>query len=358
MVMNQPLRAAVIGAGQIAKQHLGALAATPAADVVGVCDLSPIMAESTADRFGIDFWTTDFQTLLDQQKPDVVHITTPPVSHCQLAKECLLAGCHVLVEKPATLALEQLTELTGLAAEQRRWLVEDHNYLWNDSIQEMTSVISDGALGEVRHVDVQICLDLFGEGSRFADQDMPHPAMREPAGVVTDFLTHLCYLGYAFVGAHSSYTAYFNRSSILPGNPITECQALVDAEKGTARLGLSSSGQPDRFTVEVQATRGTISTNLFEVGTVRSELLGGPSPLAPIRNSLRRGKSERRNAYRSLWRKLSGGPGAYEGLWTLIAKLYANLQAGGQPPISMAQIESVNRLVHGIQGEVEAPCAC
>ncbi len=356
--MNQPLRAAVIGAGQIAKQHLGALAATPEAEVVGVCDLSPIMAESTADRFGIDYWTTDYRELIDRQQPHVIHITTPPASHFQLARDCLLAGCHVFVEKPATLELEQLTELAGLAERQQRWLIEDHNYLLNASIQEMTSLVSNGALGEVRHVDVQICLDLFGEGSRFADQDAPHPAMREPAGAVTDFLTHLCYLGYAFVGAHKSFKAYFNRCSILPDNPISEFQALVDAERGTARLSLSSSGQPDRFTVEVQGTHGTISTNLFEVGTVRSELLGGPQPLVPIRNSLRRGRRERRNAFRSLWRKLSGGPGAYEGLWTLIATLYANLQAGRQSPISMAQIESVNRLVHEIQGEVEAPCAC
>ncbi len=356
--MNKPLRAAVIGAGQIAKQHLGALAATPGVMTVGVCDLSPIMAESTADRFDIEHWFTDFRELLDEQQPDVVHITTPPGSHFMLARECLLAGCHVLVEKPATLEYEQFTELKSLAQEKNLWLIEDHNYLFNQSVQEMLTLVSTGALGEVRHVDIQVCLDLFGPGSRFADTDMPHPAMREPAGIVTDFLTHLSYLAYAFVGEHRSSQAYFNRRLAVADSPISEFQALVDAEKGTALLGLSATGQPDAFLLSVQGTRMSVSTNLFEVGTVRTERLGGPQPLVPVRNALRRGRSERGNAARSLWRKLSGGPGPYEGLWSLIEQVYTNLQNDGPPPVPMAQVDAVNRLVHEIQEEVATPCEC
>jgi len=356
-VSRKPLRAAVIGAGQIAKQHLGALAAAEGVETVGICDLSPIMAESTADRFGIAHWFTDFRELLEKQSPDVVHITTPPSSHFHLARECLLADCHVLVEKPVTVEYEQFAELKALAQQRDRWLVEDHNYLLNNSVQEMLSLATTGALGEVRHVDVQVCLALFGPGSRFADVDMPHPAMREPAGVVTDFLTHLCYLAYAFVGEYKTAQAYFHRQSPQAVSPITEFQALINSERGTARLGLSATSQPDSFLLRVQGTRMSIATNLFEVGTIRSEVLGGPQPLIPIRNALKRGRNERRNAVRSLWRKLTGGPGPYEGLWTLVERFYANLHNGGPPPVPMAQIDAVNRLVHEIQREVTAPCA-
>ena len=355
---QSPLRAAVIGAGQIAKQHLGALAAIDDVDIVGVCDLSPVMAESTADRFGLEHWFTDIRDLLDRQRPNVVHITTPPGSHYHLARECLLADCHVLVEKPATIEYEQFLELKTLAEQRDLWLIEDHNYQFNDSVQEMLTLQSTGELGEVRHVDVQICLDLFGPGSRFADADVPHPAMNEPAGIVSDFLTHLCYLAYAFVGEHRSFHACFNRRTNLADSPISDFQALVDAELGTATMGLSASGQPDSFLVSVQGTRQHVSTNLFEVGTLSTELLGGPQPLVPIRNALRRGRSERRNAVKSLWRKLSGGPGPYEGLWTLVERTYANLRNGGPPPVSIQQIDAVNRLVHEIQQEVASPCVC
>ena len=353
--MNQPLRAAVIGAGQIAKQHLGALVALDDVEIVGVCDLSPIMAESTADRFSVEQWTTDFRKLLAAQ-PNVVHITTPPTSHFPLASACLDAGCHVFVEKPITAELDQYTELRSLANEKKLWLIEDHNYLFNSSIQEMLGLVTTGALGEVRHVDVQVCLDLFGPGSRFADADLPHPAMSEPSGMVSDFLTHLCYLSFAFVGKHKGFQAFFNRRLTHLENPISDFQALVDAERGTAQLGISAGGQPDSFLVRVQGTQGQVSTNLFEVGTVQSTVLGGPQPLQPIRNSFWRGRSESWNAVRSLWRKLGGGPGPYEGLWSLIDQTYTNLRAGGPPPVSTEQIDSVNRLVHGIQQEAMAPC--
>jgi len=41
--------------------------------------------------------------MLDVEKPDVLHITTPPQSHLTLAKQAVAAGCHVFLEKPVAL---------------------------------------------------------------------------------------------------------------------------------------------------------------------------------------------------------------------------------------------------------------
>ena len=79
------IKAALIGTGQIARQHLGCLRTLPNVEVAGVCDLSPALAESTAERFGIPAWYTDYRRLLDEVRPDVVHVTTPPPSHFPLA---------------------------------------------------------------------------------------------------------------------------------------------------------------------------------------------------------------------------------------------------------------------------------
>lgn len=176
--------------------------------------------------------------------------------------------------------------------------------------------------------------------------------------MVADFLTHLCYLAYAFVGEDRQYRAFFNRRTDLLDAPISEFQALVDAEQGTALLSLSGTSQPDAFLVSVQGTKMQATTNLFEVGVVSTRLIGGPKPLMPIRNMLQRGRSERRNARHSLWRKLGGGPGPYEGLWELVARMYSALQTGSAPPISSAQVTAVNRLVHALEEEVATPCEC
>ncbi|MEO0529852.1 MAG: Gfo/Idh/MocA family oxidoreductase [Planctomycetota bacterium] len=341
-------RAAVIGAGMIAKEHLGALAETPGVEVVGVCDLSPVMAESTADRFGVKHWTTDYRQLLDEQRPDVVHVTTPAASHFAIARDCLEAGASVLVEKPITLTLGEFETLNALAESNGLWLLEDHNYRFNTDIAQLLADRDNGELGEVRFVEVRVHLDLFGEGSRFADRDAPHPAMREPLGAVSDFLTHLAYLAHTFIGPHQSVATVAHRLRPECPGAISEFQALIQAGNASGLLALSTEGCTDGFWVRVEGTKKRVEVNLFEVGSVTTADLGGPQPLLPLRNMRRRASDERRNSLRSFSRKLSGGPGAYEGLWSLVKQTYAARTAGGPPPISPQTVREVNQLVHAV----------
>jgi predicted dehydrogenase len=342
------MRAAVIGAGQIAKQHLGALARCPEAQIVGICDLSPVMAEAAADRFRISAWFTDHRRMLDEQRPEVVHVLTPPATHFSIARECLEKGAHVIVEKPIAENVQQVEELISIAAAQHRQIIEDHNYQFNRDVQHLSGLVLAGALGQVRHVDVDLCLDVGGVESNAASV----------VGPVSDFLTHLCYLAYLFIGEHQRVTSSWRLSQRPSGMVSHNMQALVEGREGTARLGFSSDGQPDTFTVRVQGTRMQAQTNLFELGILRTATLGGPKPLMPIRNMLRRGRAEWSNAARSLHRKLNGGPGPYEGLWELVRRFYDSLKHGTPPPISPQQILAVNRLYHDILNEAPPPCAC
>ena len=57
--------------------------------------------------------------MLKQARPDVIHITTPPESHFDLARLCLEAGCHVYLEKPFTLYAHETEKLIALANEKK-----------------------------------------------------------------------------------------------------------------------------------------------------------------------------------------------------------------------------------------------
>jgi predicted dehydrogenase len=162
-------RAALVGAGAIARQHLACLGGLPGVTVEGVCDLSPAIAEATAERHGVPRWFTDHRRMLEELRPDVVHVTTPPTSHFRLAMDALEAGAHVVVEKPVTPTLAELEALAARAAERGRALVEDHNYVFNSAPQEILRRIATGELGAVVHVEVLICLDISGPGG-FGDQ--------------------------------------------------------------------------------------------------------------------------------------------------------------------------------------------
>jgi predicted dehydrogenase len=94
------LRIAFIGAGQMARHHLGALARvrTPHL-VVGVHDAVPDCADEFAAGAGTRPYVS-VPALLAETRPDVVHVCTPPAAHFDAAAAALRAGAHVYVEKP------------------------------------------------------------------------------------------------------------------------------------------------------------------------------------------------------------------------------------------------------------------
>jgi predicted dehydrogenase len=170
------VKVGLIGAGQIARQHLTCLKTLAGIELAAVCDLSPATAEAAAERYGIQAWFTDHRAMLEKVRPDVVHVTTPPTSHFPLAMDSFNAGAHVIVEKPATSTFEELKTLVRRAQEAGRHLVEDHNYIFNNAPQQILQRIGSGQFGAVTHVEVLICLDIFGP-SGFADPNSPHPAL-------------------------------------------------------------------------------------------------------------------------------------------------------------------------------------
>jgi predicted dehydrogenase len=338
------MRAAVIGAGHIARQHLACLQTLPDVQTVAVCDLSPSLAESAAERFGVARWYTDHRRMLDDARPDVVHIGTPPATHYPLAVDSLEAGAHIIVEKPVTVRYEDLRKLIEEAGRRDRMLLEDHNYLFNGSIQRVLGWVGSGELGDVIHVDVVFCQDLLGEGNRLTDPNAPHPSLSLPGGAIAEFLTHLAYLSYAFVGEHRSVRTKWDKRSSNSLLPSDELRALIVAERGTAMLMFSAHAQPDAFFVRVYGTRMCVEAHLFEPRVVCQRLRGGPRPLMPVLNGLQQARDELRYAFGSLWRKL-GGPGVYEGQWELLRRAYRAMADGASPPIPIEQIDAVNRLV-------------
>lgn len=322
----------------------------PEVETAAVCDLSRTLAESAADQFGIPNWYTDYKRMLEVERPDVVHIATPPRSHYAMAVDALEAGAHVFIEKPIVTEFGDLKSLVELADAKGRVLIEDHNYLFNRSVQKVLGWVESGEFGEVAHIDAVIGLGILGEGSRMADPNVPHPSLDLPGGVIAEFLTHLAYMSWAFVGPARSVATNWRKRQADSPLPSDDFRALIDAERGTASLVFSAHIQPDAFFIRVHGSKMRAEAHLFEPKLV-SERVRGAGPLTPILNGVALARKELRSACASLWRKLSGGPGSYEGQWELLRRSYESFAKGTLPPISIAQIEDVNRLVAEVVNE-------
>jgi len=341
------MRVALIGAGQIARQHLSCLKTLAGVQIVGVCDLSPAVAESIAERYGVPAWFTDHTAMMREVKPDIVHVTTPPTSHFRLAMDALQSGAHVLIEKPATATFAELEQLVRYALERQLVLTEDYNYVFNHATREIARWVESGMLGPVVHVEVTMSLNLFGPGG-FADPNARHPALALAGGALADFLPHLASLAHRFIGAHRRAQSIWTkrRPSILPYD---EMHAVVEGEHGAATLGFSSTAQPDAFWLRVFGERAQASTNLFETRLTVERLRDGPKPLQPLLNGLEEARAVRRAAIGTLMRKFKPGPGTYDGMWHLIAGTYAALARGATLPVPVEQVLAVNRMVEALK---------
>lgn len=331
-----PLKGAVIGAGAIAQQHLDCVRSLPEAELVGICDLSPALAQAAAERFGVPSVFSSHRELLEQLRPDVVHVTTSPASHFEIARDALAAGAHVIVEKPITTDPHHLDELLAEAQRRERTLIEDYNYLFNTQIREMLRALHHGELGTVVHVDLAVDL----ETSHGARTPISLDAVR--GGRVGDFMPHLAALAHAFAGSHRSCTALWPRRN--DESPFDEFRALIDCERATVSASYSSHSPPDGFWVRIHGSRMRLSANLFETRMVRETVPPLPRPLVPVVNGLREAGKVGGAALGGLWRKLGDGPGAYEGLWLLLARTYRAITDGTPPPVAPQQILAVNRI--------------
>lgn len=339
------LRAAFIGTGAIAREHLAALKALPHVEVAGLCDLSAARAEATAERFGVPRWYTDHHRMLEEVAPDLVHLTTPPPSHYPLARECLLGGFNVLCEKPISLDYSQFQELRRLAIGRGCLLMENQNCRFNGTILRVRDFIDAGQLGEVVEVQVHIALNIGAPGSRFADPNSPHPCLGMRGGAIADFLPHLAYLAYLFAGAPRGLRTVWHSRLHAPLWPADEFRASFTGERAFASVAFSSSAQPNGFWVRVLGTKMTCETNLFEPPRlIVRRLRDGLPPINAFQDGLCEARDVFTSTVQGLWRKL-GGVSSYDGLAELLARTYAALGTGGEPPVPLDEIDAVAKLV-------------
>lgn len=119
------------------------------ADLAYVCDLSPELLERSAARYPNACATADYAELLADATLDAIVVATSVPTHYALAKQALLAGKHVFVEKPPATRAAEMDELVALAAERDLTLMPGHLLLYHPGILKVKELVDAGELGDV-----------------------------------------------------------------------------------------------------------------------------------------------------------------------------------------------------------------
>jgi predicted dehydrogenase len=150
---SQPVGIAILGCGYWGVNYVRALSELPETQIVVVCDQENDRLDEIAYRFPrVHSTTTSVEEALELDGVDAVVVCTPAQTHHLVARQCLLAGKHVLVEKPLTTSVDDAQDLDALARSQELVLMVGHTFVYNAGIRKVKEYIQNKAIGRVYYL--------------------------------------------------------------------------------------------------------------------------------------------------------------------------------------------------------------
>jgi len=160
------LKCAVIGTGYLGKFHAEKYASLKDCELVAVVDINQEAAQQVAEKFGAQA-LTDYREILG--KVDAVSVVVPTIYHHAVSRDFLFAGCHVLVEKPITVTVEEADELIAIAKANNLILQVGHLERFNPAVRGLENLEDKPLFIESHRLspfnpranDVSVVLDLM-----------------------------------------------------------------------------------------------------------------------------------------------------------------------------------------------------
>jgi predicted dehydrogenase len=343
-VSRAPLKVAVVGCGKIADGHIGELQKMDDVRIVGVCDLEIIMAEQLAARFGIAHHTDDFARLLEEHRPDVVHITTPPQSHEPLMRQAMDAGAHVYCEKPLALDAATTGAMIEYALAKDRKLTVGQSFHFDPPALAMRRLLADGVIGDPVHVESWFGYNLSGPvgGANLADPG--HWVHALPGKLFHNNVDHMLNKVLEFVTADDLRVDAFGMKR-RPQTHGDHRDALLDELRVVMRAGgvtgyatFTSHVTPVSHFLRLYGTRGIIHAD-YNIRTVVVEHgVKLPSAIGRLLPAFQRGTEYRREGRNNVIRFLKSDFQFFAGMNHLMRRFYDAVRGDGELPITYPEM--------------------
>ncbi|MEG6616327.1 Gfo/Idh/MocA family oxidoreductase [Peptococcaceae bacterium 1198_IL3148] len=143
---------ALIGCGKWGKNYLKTLDALPDARLLYVCDLSEEARQRVTLNFPNVKVVEDYRIALSDSEVAAVIIATPPLSHFEIAANCMTNGKAVLIEKPIASDVAETVKLANIAKQTGQVMMTGHLMLYHPAVEAMKSFIDKGIFGDIKYV--------------------------------------------------------------------------------------------------------------------------------------------------------------------------------------------------------------
>jgi len=355
------LKVAIVGCGKIADGHVEEIQKLGTARLVAVCDRELLMAEQLAVRYHIGSHYDDLERMLAAERPDVVHITTPPESHVALAMTALNAGCHIFVEKPLASHHADAQKLVGAVETSGKKLAIGYTYRFDPAALAVREMIGKGLLGDIVHVESYYGYDLAGAYGKSLLGSPTHWVHRLPGKLFQNNTDHMLERIVEYVpddfptvralGYRREQATYGDIRDDL----LDELRVMILGEATSAYATFCSHARPVGHFARIYGTKNTA-----HVDYVSRTVTWDPSPkfpsalgrvFPPFAESWQCFKAGSKNVLRFAKSDFH----FFSGLNRLIVLFYESIIRDLKPPVPYRDILRVSRMTDEIIAQVFGP---
>lgn len=341
------MRVAVVGCGGIAYVHLPFILANKKNQLIGVCDSDLTRAGALAEKFQIGNVYGSLTQLLRAQRPDVVHILTPPQTHLKVTLEAVEAGCHVLVEKPMAVSVEEADAMIAAAQARGVKLCVDHNQLFDSVMLKVKRLLARGAVGRVIGLESYYGFNLEQASERRWVDDLPGGLFQDvaphPFSVILQFLEDPLEL----------HISTLTTGTFGPQIP-DEFRVLMKGKNAVGTLTVSFAIEPYLNFLNIYGSEAVLHVDLANMILSTERLRPLPKALARGLMTIEQGMQLSTGAVRNAFGFVLGRIKPYEGMSTLIRAFYDSIEHEHAPPVPGEEGRRIVEVLERIRTAVPA----
>jgi predicted dehydrogenase/nucleoside-diphosphate-sugar epimerase len=316
----------MVGAGKMAQSHVRAIGKLPGlARVTALVDPSATALEAMKMIAPDAATFPTVEAMLAAERPDVVHIVTPPATHRDLARQVLDAGCHVYVEKPFVETVAEAEEILARAKERGLKVAAGHQLLFETPGRIALDLLP--ALGKIVHVESYFS---FRPQRRNPDGRAPLRADLQ----LIDILPHPVYL---LLNALERTGDEVPKLQSVEVGPAGTVHALVTQAGLTANLTVTLEGRPVESYLRLVGTNGSVFAD-FVRSTVQRNIGPGFSGIDKLFAPYRQARQMFFGTTRSMASRVLNRQRSYPGLAELFEAFYIAARDNKPSPISPSNI--------------------
>jgi predicted dehydrogenase len=358
METGMSLKIAIVGCGKIADAHVEEIRKISSVQLVAVCDLDPIMSEQLAVRYSVPHRYDDVAQMLDTERPDVLHITTPPQSHLSLTRQAVAAGCHVFLEKPVALHHCDAEAIVDAAVGAGRKLSVNYWPNFEAPALELRQLYQSGVLGSPVHIESFYGYDLAGEYGMALKRDPDHWVHRLPGKLFQNVLDHVLNKIIPFLDddqpliAAEAYRAEPSGGEVNTVSLLDELRVVIRGAQTSAYATFSSHARPVGHSLRVYGTRNTAHVDFNARTVVLERKQTFPSALGRLSPPFQAARDYLREGLKNVNRFSHSRFHYFDGMRTLLSEFYLSIESDSPPPIAYSEILRVSAMMEKIFEQV------